>query len=140
MAEHDSIQALFSAYHDQTLADEDRGRVDRHLNECAACRAEYDSLRRTLNALSGLHKMAAPETFEGQVEQTIHRRSAGRFFGRKAFGDRVPFELLAAVALVVLVALYVVVRMSDTGAVRINPSPRSVPTVPDEARTAVPRP
>ena len=54
-----------------------------------------------------LGRAAAPRGFDHRVADAIRTRSAGRFFGRRAFGDRVPFELLAALGLAALVTIYV---------------------------------
>jgi anti-sigma factor RsiW len=137
----ESIAARLSDYVDETLTPADRDAVDRHLTGCARCREELDDAQEAVRALSGLHKMSAPQDFDRGVEQTIHRRSAGRFFGRRAFGDRVPFELLAVLAFGVALAVYALVRASATGSVD---SPfQSRPPAPElapGAQEAMPRP
>ena len=65
--------------------------------------------------LSGLRKAHAPVTFTEDVTGTIEKRSAGRFFGRRTFGDRVPFGLLLVLALIVLGAIGYVLWSSPTG-------------------------
>jgi len=140
-ADHAAFEQDFSDYHDRALPPARLQEIEAHLAGCARCRGEYDRFRETLGALSGLHKMAAPQHFEDQVAQTIHRRSAGRFFGRKAFGDRVPFELLAVLALVIGVAVILLVRWSATGSVHepLRKEPRA-PQVAPGAREMVPAP
>jgi len=49
------------------------------------------------------------------VTGTIEKRSAGRFFGRRTLGDRVPFGLLLVLALIVLGAIGYVLWSSPTG-------------------------
>jgi hypothetical protein len=73
------------------------------------------------NALSGLQKAHAPATFAQDVTATIHKRSAGRFFGRRTFGDRVPFGALLVVALVGLAVIAWVLSRSSTGSLRGEP-------------------
>jgi anti-sigma factor RsiW len=46
-----------SDYLDGELAPEDRRRMERHLDECAACRRLLAGLRGTLD---GLHRLSAP--------------------------------------------------------------------------------
>ena len=41
---------------------------------------------------SGIQKARAPVNLAEDVTATIHKRSAGRFFGKKTFGDRVPLQ------------------------------------------------
>jgi hypothetical protein len=64
--------------------------------------------------------MPAPQHFGDGVAETIRRRSQGRFFGRKAFGDRIPFEWLAIAALILGLLVYLVIRSSDTGSLEFD--------------------
>jgi hypothetical protein len=74
-----------------------------------------------MSALTSMKgKPPAPETFTKGVEETIHRRSAGRFFGRKTLGDRVPFGVLLIIAMVVLVSAALVLWASTTGSLRVG--------------------
>jgi anti-sigma factor RsiW len=141
-AEREAMEAEFSDYHDGSLSAEKRAAFEARLAADAAWRAEWEKFKEALSALSGLHRMAAPQKFEEEVAQTIHRRSGGRFFGRKAFGDRVPFELIAVVALLLGVATFVLMRYSLTGAVH-EPLERHAPAPPDggpSAKDVMPQP
>lgn len=89
-------------------------------------------------AMARLHRMSAPHTFADEVEDTIRRRSAGRFFGRKAFGDRVPFEVLAIVVLVIGLAVFFLIRSSQTGSLRYDNQP-DPPTIAPGAKDVVPQ-
>lgn len=89
--------------------------------------------------LSGLHRRPAPPDFGKDVTETIRRRSAGRFFGRKAFGDRVPFELLAIVAFTIALLAWLLLRSSDTGSLRYQGEP-DVPELAPGAKEVVPKP
>jgi anti-sigma factor RsiW len=117
---HEEFEALFSDLHDGVLVDPDRARLVEHLGGCAACKTAYDEFEDTMRALGqvGKGRSAAPEAFTRSVEDTIHRRSAGRFFGRRTLGDRVPFGLLVIVALVVLGAIAALLWTSATGSLR----------------------
>ena len=125
-AEREQMEAEFSDYHDGTLPPDRKQAFETRLAADAGFRAEWEKFKEALSALSGLHRMAAPQKFEEQVAETIHRRSGGRFFGRKAFGDRVPFELIAVLALVLGVATFLLMRSSLTGAVH-EPLERHAP-------------
>jgi anti-sigma factor RsiW len=114
---HGKIEADFSDYWEKTLPPARMKEVEDHLASCERCRAELEKFREAMNALSGLHKMAAPADMTERVASTINRRSAGRFFGRKAFGDRIPYEVLAVVALAICVSVVLLLRWSATGAV-----------------------
>jgi anti-sigma factor RsiW len=137
---HAEIEERFSDYLDGAASPAEREQVDRHLAGCERCRAAYATFQETVRAVSGLHRMSAPQHFDREVAHTIHRRSAGRFFGRRAFGDRVPFELLAVIALGLALAVYALVKMSDTGSARpdreVAPPSRLDPAV----KEVIPRP
>jgi len=112
---HDTTQQDFTDYYEQSLPAERRQQIADHLRECAVCQSAYAEFEQTLRALSGLHKMSAPQHFGDAVETTIHKRSAGRFFGRRAFGDRVPFSVLAIIALVIGLIVVFLMRYSAVG-------------------------
>jgi anti-sigma factor RsiW len=109
--EHQVFESDFSDYYDGTLSAERRAALEAHLTACGRCRAEYDKLREAVSQVALLGRASAPPDLEERVAQTIHRRSAGRFFGKRVFGDRVPFEVLALIALILLVGVYVLARM-----------------------------
>ena len=98
-----------------------------------------DELRAQPSQLSALNRMPAPPDFTKGLEKTIERRSAGRFFGRKAFGDRVPFEWLAVVVVVLGLAIFGLIRYSSTGSLKVDQDP-SAPKIHPEARDVVPQP
>ena len=97
---------------------------------------EGEELRR---ALSGLHRMPAPQKFEVDVEETIRRRSGGRFFGRKAFGDRVPFAVIGLVVIALGLVVFALLRCSDTGSLRYDRRPQQ-PQVTPGASDQMPTP
>jgi hypothetical protein len=76
-------------------------------------------------ALSGLRlkKEHAPDKFDEDVTDLIRKRSAGAFFARRTFGDRVPFGVLAILALVALAVIAYVLASSSTGSLKRDPAP-----------------
>jgi len=101
---HEEFEALFSELHDGSLVDPDRTKLVEHLATCDVCKAAYAEFEQTMAALGQMGRGArapAPETFTRGVEDTIHQRSAGRFFSRK-LADRIPFGWLIVIALVVM--------------------------------------
>jgi anti-sigma factor RsiW len=138
--EHQDIEAAFTDLEEGTLAADEMARVRAHLDTCERCAASYKEFKDTLRALSGLHKMSAPEHLKDDVAETIKRRSGGRFFGRRAFGDRVPFEVLAVVAMVVAVAIYLYIRSSATGSFRPFERKPDAPSIHEHAKDVVPKP
>src|SRR5688500_20180219 len=89
--------------------------------------------------MSGLHRMPAPTKFEADVEETIRRRSGGRFFGRKAFGDRVPFAVIGMVVIALGLVVFFLLRCSDTGSLRYERHPDQ-PRIHPEAKDQMPTP
>jgi anti-sigma factor RsiW len=116
--EHTQVRARFERYADDALGEEESKQLEEHLLGCEACEQAFERFQREQTGLSGLHKQSAPHDFERGVEETIRRRSDNRFFGRRAFGDRVPFEVLAVIAIGLALAIYILIRLSDTGSLR----------------------
>jgi len=116
----DAIIAAVSDYLDNTLPASERANVEAKIKDDAEWKRIHDEMVETRNFLSGMQKARAPSSFANDVTQTIHTRSAGRFFARRTFGDRVPFGVLLAIALVLLVAIGVVMWSSSTGSLRVH--------------------
>ena len=126
----DEIIIALSDYFDGTLSADRKREVEAKIAADPAWKAVHDEMLGTqsASALSGLQKARAPAKFDEVVTETIHKRSAGRFFGRKTFGDRVPFGVLLIIALIVIGAIATVLYTSSTGSLKVNPEPR--PTQP----------
>ncbi len=137
---HEEIEAKLSDYVEGSLSASEAAAIEEHLRGCAPCTEALAAVKETVSALSGLHKIPAPPHFDRDVAETIRRRSGGRFFGRRAFGDRVPLELLAILVLGLGLALYFFLRSSDTGSLRPFDRGSQRPETGDEAPDVAPRP
>ncbi len=127
-APNEEYEARFSDLHDGTLTGREREDLLAHLAACEDCKSAYREFEDTMDALAGLKgKPPAPDGFTRGVETTIHKRSAGRFFGKKTLGDRVPFGVLVIVAMLVLVAIALVLWSSSTGSLRYQPNREAKP-------------
>ena len=132
----EAIIVRVSDYLDGALAGAERAEVARLIAEDAGYQRAHRELSETRQFLSGLRKAHAPSSFADGVTETIHQRSAGRFFARRTFGDRVPFGALLAVALVGLLAIGYVLWSSSTGSLRVEhhrdrpPAAGSAPVAP----------
>ncbi len=111
----DEIVVTLSDYLDGVLPANRRAEVEAKIAGDATWKAAHAEMLEARNALSGLQKARAPEQFTDHVTETISQRSAGRFFGRRTLGDRVPFGVLLIVALLVLGVLAYVWWSSPTG-------------------------
>ena len=130
-----AIVATLSDYLDGALPAAERAEVERKIAEEAAWTQAHAELTETRGFLSGLRKAAAPPSFADGVAETIHQRSAGRFFGRRALGDRIPFGALVAVALAGLAVIAYVLWSSSTGSLKVD---REHPTPQGSAAVAPP--
>ena len=119
-AADDEIIATLSDYLDGTLSAERRAEVEQKIASDADWKRVHGELRETRDALSGLHKARAPESFTQDVTATIHKRSAGRFFAQRTLGDRVPFGALLIVAVLGLVVIAYVLWASQTGSLKVD--------------------
>ncbi|HEY1816708.1 MAG TPA: hypothetical protein VGG74_30380 [Kofleriaceae bacterium] len=89
--------------------------VDEKIEASPSAEREDENEEEVRKALSGLQKARTRETFVQDVTSTIHKRSAGRFFARRTFGDRVPFGALAIAAVLGLVVIAYLMWASQTG-------------------------
>lgn len=136
---HPEIEAELSDFIEDTLPAERRREIEAHLAGCEPCRRAHDELREAVAALSGLHRMGAPQHFERELEETIRRRSRGRFFGHKALGDRVPLELIAVLVLAIGLGIFFLLWSSQTGSLRYEEPPEE-PQIAPGARDVLPQP
>ena len=119
--EHHEIEELFSDFYEGELGNDDKKRVESHLDECSDCDASYKEFVETVEQISGLGKLKAPHGFERDVESTIEKRSAGRFFSAGRMTERTPLTVLALLAIAIGVALYLLLRSSETGSLKTKP-------------------
>ncbi|MBK7539575.1 MAG: hypothetical protein IPI49_30330 [Myxococcales bacterium] len=115
---NDEIIVALSDYHDGLLPPARRTEIEGKLSSDPAWRAVDEELRAARPVLTGLGKVSAPEQFATHVTETIHRRSAGRFFARRTLGDRLPVGWLVVIAFVLLGGLTTIWCRSTTGSLR----------------------
>ena len=119
-AAEDEAIATLSDYMDGTLPADRIKEVEARIASDDLWKRTHDEMKSTKEALSGVLKARAPASFEQDITATIHKRSAGRFFGRRTFGDRVPFGLLLVVAMIVLAIVGYVLYSSSTGSLKVD--------------------
>lgn len=95
-----------SAYLDGELDQAAREAFEREMAQDPELAAEVHELQDTLQALQGLHLPMPSEDFLQDVERKINRRSRGRFFETPEPRMRVPYEIFAALMLIILGAVY----------------------------------
>lgn len=89
--------------------------------------------------VSQLVRVGLSPTFSHEVEETIRQRSGGRFFGRKAFGERIPYEVIGLIILVIGLIAFFVIRSSTTGSLRYEQN-QEAPKMAPGAKDVVPQP
>lgn len=77
--EHERCQDSLSAFLDGELTTRERSKVQGHLEECSACRADLESLRRTVSLLRAAPVVRPPRSFvlpaaEGAKRKQVVRR------------------------------------------------------------------
>ncbi len=124
--EEDQVIATLSDYLDGTLPAAKKTDVEKKLESDQDYKRILAEIKETrddskeISAVLKARKAPAPEAFSATLEKTIHQRSAGRFFGRKTFGDRVPFSALLVIAVLVLAVIGYVLWSSQTGSLRVD--------------------
>ena len=94
------VQEILQFYVDGELDEHDRGEVETHLSECAACRAQADHDRRFRAAIRARVPLEpAPASLRRQIEGTLSERPVTRRFSRTLIWGSVP----AAAALGLLI-------------------------------------
>jgi anti-sigma factor RsiW len=129
--DEDAIIVALSDYFDGTLPADKKREVEAKIANDPAWKALHDEMldaQKSSEVISGLMKARAPETFDKDVTGMIHKRSGGRFFGRRTFGDRVPVGVLVIIALVIVGVVAYVLWTSQTGSLKVHKEP--TPKVP----------
>ncbi|HEU4614947.1 MAG TPA: hypothetical protein VFS15_22800 [Kofleriaceae bacterium] len=132
----DEIVAKVSDYLDGLLSGTERDEVAKKIETEPAWKQTHAEMVETRNHLSGLQKARAPATFTNDVTGTIAKRSAGRFFGRKTLGDRVPFNAILIVAMLALAVVGYLMWSSQTGSLKVDH--KAAPTEPPPAPVKLP--
>lgn len=133
----DAIIAALTDYHEGMGTAEQRKQIEAKLASDPAWQAIDAEMREELPPLAKLRKVAAPEEMTAAVTETIHRRSGGRFFGKRAVGDRLPTGILLVIAVLLLGAMTAVWCRSTTGSLT---SPRGTEAPRPEPEPLAPKP
>ncbi len=90
--ECDDIRALLSAYLDGEIPEADRRTVERHLEDCAACREVLSQWRRIDEAVAGLGcGLSLPRSLAAAVRESIEKGPDGENTARR--GDSAPVSV-----------------------------------------------
>jgi anti-sigma factor RsiW len=112
----DEMIAKVSDYLDGLLSGAEKDEVAHKIETDAAWKQAHAEMVETRKALSGLQKARAPGHFAKDVTETIHKRSAGRFFGRQ---DKLLLPL-TVIAMLALIVIAYVMWSSETGSLKTH--------------------
>ncbi len=130
----DEIVAKVSDYLDGLLKGAERDEVAKKIETDPAWKEAHADMVENRKFMSGMQKarIASPQTFTDDITDTIHKRSKGRFFGRKTLGDRVPFNAILIVAIIALATVGYFMWSSQTGSLKADhkPAPTQPPPKP----------
>ena len=115
MSTHDRIAALLDDFAGGKLPEGERRAVQRHLAECAACRAEVESLRALLDEARFLPREVAPSRdLWAEIAPRLQPREAEKVISLEQRRRRieVPRWLLAAAAVVLVVSSSLVTMLA----------------------------
>ena len=131
----EAIIVKVSDYLEGALAGAERDEVAKKIESDPIWKQTHDEMVESRKMISGMRKAKAPETFTNDVTGTINKRSAGRFFGRKTLGDRVPFNVLLVVAIIALASVGYLMWASQTGSLKVEKkqAPEQLPPAPVKA-------
>jgi anti-sigma factor RsiW len=119
LVDHARATELFSAYWDEELAPTELSALEEHLKSCVVCRREYQTFEKAVGALGTLHKFTAPPDFAAGVHSRIRKRSKGRFFTPRRMAERIPYEVFSLVMLGLILAIYIVLQLSQPGHLKL---------------------
>lgn len=140
--EEDEVIATLTDYLDARVSKEKKAEIEAKLASDEDWKRIHAEMKETRDdsQISGLIKARAPappaldDKFTSNVTEKINKRSAGRFFGRRTFGDRVPFEALLVVAVLGLAVIGYLLWSSQTGSLKVDKkgsdAPKTEPIAP----------
>lgn len=142
---HQQVADNLAAYLDGRLDARQRARIERHLAECSACRAELAELRQTVSLLKQLPLLPVPRNFTLPASAQAQRRSFVRW--NAAFGALRGATVAVALALFLFASGDLLFSVGVLRQGREAPSPQAMmapqaasevePTAPAAAPLAV---
>jgi anti-sigma-K factor RskA len=110
--EVDERTLRFNAYIDGELSVEERRLFAEQLDEDVEFSRDYKAFARPIQGLQAFSFEFAPPGFVSRVETRIRTRSRGRFFAENyLFGERLPYEVVAIMMIVVMATMYFFVEV-----------------------------
>lgn len=130
--EHERAQSLFISYHDGELTSSDVSALKAHLAHCPECRLAWEGYQAAVSEVSGLLEVEPSPDFSKRVQQTIVRRSRGRFFSESAESGGMGIPIISVILVLAFALLYLLV--SATSEVQV------IDSKPSDSATTPPSP
>lgn len=110
--DHNKAKELLSEYLDGELCEENRLELENHLEFCVDCTKDFEQLKKTINVLSSISTLEAPEDFEKKVRERLKKRARRRDLETSEnLSNKVPFETVCLIMLVILAAFYLMLYL-----------------------------
>lgn len=142
--EHTRVRELLSEYLEGELDEEKASQVADHLSSCEECRAEHDALKKTINVISSLTSVKAPDDFAQKVQKRLRRRVRHRWDRQSPLEQKIPYETICLIMLAILAALYIILYLlphMETDMTYQGPDPKVEKEKRDMKKSApIPRP
>jgi len=119
----------FSEYFEGLLSEEKRQALEERWKTDTQLTTRYQAFVQTMEALRAM-QTPAPIDVQAKVKESIHKRSGGRFFGKRAFGERIPYELIATAFMFFALGIMWLARSPKE-------APKDIP--PQESQEVLPR-
>ncbi len=109
------IQEILSAYYDNELSAELRSKVAEHIDQCAACSAEFAHFESLSSMVAGLEQPETPDSVWTAVKQGLDQQNIGQVQSEKVTPAKVAnvgysgqrfFQFAAAIAATVLIGFF----------------------------------
>ena len=102
---------LFNAFYEDDLEGEELQAFEERLETDEAFAQDFEQFSNVVGGLRNLPFEFAPDDFEERLKSRIRTRSSGRFFADNyLFTDRVPYEVVAVVMMVIMAATYLLME------------------------------
>ncbi len=97
--EHEKVKALLPLYGDRDLSAEERKLIEKHLQVCGECQAEWESLRWAISLTREIPRVPAPRSFRVRASDLEKVRAPVGLYVARAF------TALAATLFIILIGL-----------------------------------